>query len=80
MPKLDYLISQIDWDDLFHGMPGRFHGDLHLENIILKNHSQDFIFIDWREDFAGMIDIGDIYYDLAKILHSLIVSHEIIEF
>ena len=37
-----------------------------------------FIFLDWRQDFAGFTDIGDIYYDLAKILHGLIVSHEIV--
>ena len=35
-----------------------------------------FTFLDWRQDFSGNIKVGDIYYDLAKLLHGLIVSHE----
>ena len=34
--------------------------------------------LDWRQNFAGDIHIGDIYYDLAKLNHGLIISHEII--
>ena len=37
-----------------------------------------FKFLDWRQDFAGDLEVGDIYYDLAKLLHGLIVSHEVI--
>ena len=37
-----------------------------------------FTFLDWRQDFAGLINYGDIYYDLAKLLHGLIVSHRLI--
>ena len=30
--------------------------------------------IDWREDFGGSLDYGDVYYDLGKIYHSLIIT------
>ena len=32
--------------------------------------------IDWREDFGGNLQYGDIYYDLGKIYHSLIVTQK----
>ena len=37
-----------------------------------------FTFIDWRQDFSGNLIFGDIYYDLAKLMHGLIIKHEII--
>ena len=37
-----------------------------------------FFFLDWRQDFGGNLKVGDIYYDLAKLLHGMIVNHEII--
>ena len=37
-----------------------------------------FTFLDWRQDFAGNLDFGDLYYDLAKLLHGIIVSHRVI--
>ena len=35
--------------------------------------------LDWRQDFSGNIFFGDIYYDFAKLLHGMIVSHEIVK-
>ena len=73
--KINFLMNQINWDNLQKGIPVRFHGDLHFENIIVtyKNH---FKFLDWRQNFSGNLLTGDIYYDLAKIYHGIIVSHE----
>ena len=34
--------------------------------------------MDWRQDFGGLLKSGDIYYDLAKLNHSLVINHEII--
>ena len=34
--------------------------------------------LDWRQDFCGRLDYGDVYYDLAKLMHGLIISHDII--
>ena len=78
MPTLSLLLREINWKDLANGLPGRFHGDFHFENILWKEKTKDFIFLDWRQDFGGHLEVGDIYYDLAKLLHGLIVSHELI--
>lgn len=37
------------------------------------------MFLDWRQDFCGDLQHGDIYYDLAKLLHGLIVNHAVID-
>ena len=78
MPTLSSLLKSIDWQHLTNGYPVRFHGDLHFENILWKPIKKQFVFLDWRQDFAGNFEIGDIYYDLAKLLHGLVVSHELI--
>ncbi len=78
MPTLKSLLNRIDWNDLSNGLPGRFHGDLHFENILWEPQKKNFKLLDWRQDFAQDLIVGDIYYDLAKILHGLIISHELI--
>ncbi len=78
MPHLDKMLHDLDWDWLARGLPGRFHGDFHFENILYDKAADRFTFLDWRQDFGGSLEIGDIYYDLAKLLHGLIVCHELI--
>lgn len=78
MPLLSTLLEKIDWEYISRGLPGRFHGDFHFENILWDSDSDSFTFLDWRQDFGGDLEVGDIYYDLAKLLHGLIVSHELI--
>ena len=78
MPSLQDLFDQIDWNWLSRGLAGRFHGDFHFENILYLKHDKKFIFLDWRQDFAGDLSIGDIYYDLAKLMHGIIVNHGIV--
>lgn len=78
MPKLESLLESLDWEYLAKGLAGRFHGDFHFENILWNESDQKFIFLDWRQDFGGDLTVGDIYYDLAKLLHGLIISHELI--
>ena len=75
-PKLSKLIKKIDWNLISKGLPGRFHGDLHFENIIFNKSNKKFTLLDWRQDFEQDIKIGDIYYDLAKLMHGIIVSHD----
>ena len=79
MVKLSTLLNLIKWQDLALGYPGRFHGDFHFENIFFNKINKKFKFLDWRQDFGGNINVGDIYYDLAKLLHGMIVSHEVIQ-
>lgn len=78
MPKLSELLESLDWEWLCDGVAGRFHGDFHFENILWSAGEERFTFLDWRQDFAGSLVTGDVYYDLAKLLHGLIVSHELI--
>ena len=78
MPKLETLLNSLDWNWLANGLPGRFHGDFHFENILWSESEGKFVFLDWRQDFGGNLCTGDIYYDLAKLLHGLIISHELI--
>ncbi len=80
MPLMQELLEQVDWDCLAKGKAGNFHGDFHFENIIYNPEGKDskFAFLDWRQEFGGVIEYGDIYYDFGKLNHGLIVSHEII--
>lgn len=78
MPTLQSLLEGLDWDWLSEGIPGRFHGDFHFENILWNEPNEQFTFLDWRQDFAGDLSVGDVYYDLAKLLHGLIVNHGLI--
>lgn len=76
-PVEEYL-KVLDWDNLSNGISTRIHGDLHFENVIFNKDSGDFKLIDWRQDFGGILEYGDTYYDLAKLKHGMIVSHDIV--
>jgi choline kinase len=76
IPSVYDLIDLIDINWLCDGLPSQFHGDFILDNIIETNDG--FCLIDWRQDFAGDLETGDIYYDLAKLNHNLTVNHDII--
>jgi len=76
MPKLSQLLDQIEWKGLLSGVPVLFHGDLQPENVLV--HGGKFVLIDWRHNFGGLSDYGDIYYDFAKLYHALLVSNEVI--
>ena len=77
MPKVFELLERVPWDSLATGTPVRMHGDLHFENILMAE-TGEFYLLDWRQNFGGLIEYGDIYYDLAKLLHGLVVSHELV--
>tara|TARA_B100000902_G_scaffold394946_1_gene452378 strand:- start:20871 stop:22472 length:1602 start_codon:yes stop_codon:yes gene_type:complete len=74
--KIRDILKLINWKDLVRGKYSNFHGDLHFENILYSRKNKKFIFLDWRQDFGGNLKYGDIYYDLAKLMHGLIVSHK----
>lgn len=77
-PSLKSLLDSIDWNDISNGVPGQFHGDYHFENILYDKETDNFKLLDWRQNFGNTLTIGDIYYDLAKLLHGLIICHELI--
>lgn len=78
VPAIKKILEKVDWNWLVEGLPGRFHGDFHFENIIYSDSTESFTFLDWRQEFGGILTTGDIYYDLAKLLHGLIICHELI--
>lgn len=90
LPTLDRLLYLVPWQQIIREncpTPG-MHGDLHFSNILVRpfvaETVQDlgkcrYTLLDWRESFAGSVECGDAYYDLAKLLHGLIVSHDMVE-
>lgn len=73
------LLSNFDWEKFFHGtIWSHFHGDLHGENIVVSDDGE-FYLLDWRQNFgADNYEYGDVYYDLGKILHGLLVRHTMV--
>lgn len=69
-------LQLIDWDDIFLGFPGTYHGDLNFSNILVTSNltGNHFTLIDWRESFGDQTEFGDIYYDLAKLYAGTDVS------
>ena len=76
IPSVNNLINELDVNWLCNGLPSQFHGDFILDNVIETDSG--YTLIDWRQDFAGDLEIGDIYYDLAKLNHNLTVNHDIV--
>jgi choline kinase len=76
IPSIFELLTNIDFSWISEGIQSQFHGDFILDNII--ETESGFKLIDWRQDFGGIIEVGDQYYDLAKLNHSLVVNHEIV--
>lgn len=74
------LLDTVDWDSLclpkYYEM---FHGDLQFDNILYNAASGKFNYIDWRESFAGNVEIGDLYYDLAKLYGGCLIPYNIMK-
>lgn len=80
IPKIFDLLDKVDWDYVADAIPVRFHGDLHFENILINDGEKSpFTLLDWRQDFGGCMDYGDIYYDFGKLNHGIIMSHELVD-
>ena len=77
-PPLDKLLQSIPWKELFYGIPCFIHGDLQFQNILYSKKLDEFLLIDWRQDFAGNIEVGDLYYDLAKLYGGIIMNYDYI--
>ena len=78
IPPLEKLLDQIPWSRLFTGIPSFIHGDLQFQNILYSRKLDEFLLIDWRQDFAGNIEVGDLYYDLAKLYGGIIMNYDYI--
>jgi len=76
------IINSFDWKKLskkYCLASWDFHGDFHLENIMYDEDNKKFILLDWRQNFGKDNYIGDLYYDVAKMWHSLIVNHNMVK-
>jgi len=62
------ILVNLDKHRLTEGIPCKFHGDCVPDNIIEQDGK--FTLIDWRQEFGGG-EVGDVYYDLAKLNHGL---------
>ncbi|MBF0146517.1 MAG: NTP transferase domain-containing protein [Magnetococcales bacterium] len=60
------------------GVASGYHGDLHGDNILI-DEAGNYRLIDWRDAFGPLTHVGDLYYDLAKFLHTLELSVEVME-
>jgi choline kinase len=78
VPTVEDMLDCIDWDNMRSGVASNFHGDLQFDNILLKD-DDDFLLLDWRQDFSGIVNYGDKYYDLAKLNGGMKVSYKLIK-
>ena len=70
-----YYLNKIDWDYLSTTtLPGFVHGDLQFDNVVINDEGK-FKVIDWRHEFADIVEFGDIYYDLAKLAGGFIINY-----
>ena len=74
---INFMLNKVKWNKISMGIASMNHGDLHGSNVIFNG--KNFYLLDWRESFNNNVRYGDIYYDLAKIKHGLIVNHEYVQ-
>lgn len=77
VPPVFELLKLIPESFYSKNIKTRVHGDFILDNCIF--HDNKFTMIDWRQDFSGELEFGDLYYDLSKLAHNIVVNHEIID-
>lgn len=77
---IDNGLNLIDWHSLLNTdleiRSKFFHGDLQFDNVLYDGNK--FTLLDWRQDFAGCVEIGDVYYDAAKLLGGMILNYDLI--
>lgn len=76
VPSLAEILKKIDFQALSQGRQVRVHGDLVLDNCLKT--PDGYALLDWRQDFGGLLESGDWYYDLAKLNHNFIVNHDLV--
>lgn len=77
--SVDALMKDMPWDELCAGIPTFIHGDLQFDNILYDKVSGKFVLLDWRQDFAGEVAFGDLYYDLAKLMGGIVINYDYIK-
>ena len=78
-PAVSALLERVSWQKLLQGKPAFFHGDLQFDNILYAAETGSFVLLDWRQDFGGDVQMGDQYYDLAKLNGGILLSYDFIK-
>lgn len=76
VPAINEVLAKVDFARLADAEQRQFHGDFILDNIIRT--AGGYCLLDWRQDFGGLLRAGDMYYDLAKLAHNLVVNHDMV--
>lgn len=76
MPGIRDLLKEVDFDWLSDVDQYQIHGDLVLDNIIKTR--EGYKLLDWGQNFGGLLEVGDLYYDFSKLNHNLTVNHDIV--
>lgn len=72
---VEKMLNKINWVDFYDkAVPSYFHGDLQPENVLYDDKNEKFVLIDWRQSFGSSEDVGDVYYDLGKIYHAIMIN------
>ncbi len=79
IPATSDLLARVPWTRLSEGIPCFMHGDLQFDNILYDVATNSFILLDWRQDFGGQVEFGDLYYDLAKLYGGIILNYDYIK-
>lgn len=79
IPSTSEILSMVPWARLFEGTPCFMHGDLQFDNILFNATTQSFTLLDWRQDFGGHVEFGDLYYDLAKLYGGIVLNYDFIK-
>jgi choline kinase len=75
----EYL-NAINWNYLIQKPAiSMIHGDLQFDNVIFNPETSKFKLIDWRNSFGAESILGDVYYDLAKILGGIKLNYKLVK-
>jgi hypothetical protein len=79
LPTTRALLDAVPWFLLAEGHPAFIHGDLQFDNILHDEATGTFRLLDWRQDFSGKVEYGDLYYDLAKLYGGIVLNYDYIK-
>jgi hypothetical protein len=79
IPSTSDLLAGIPWARLVDGVPCFMHGDLQFDNVLYDTATDAFKLLDWRQDFGGHVEFGDLYYDFAKLYGGIILNYDYIK-
>jgi dTDP-glucose pyrophosphorylase len=64
----------VPFDRFFDVHPSPIHGDLQYDNVLIDAAGR-ITLIDWRHEFGSSVLVGDLYYDLAKLLGGMFINY-----